>query len=880
RKQVCDVLSDSPSQDLPVLKPLDGLCEPQQPQDLPFDGLCESQQPQQPEDLPLLETLDGLCEPQQPQDLPFVPFDGLCEPQQPQDLPQDSLQWEFHQRDACEASDDSYNEDIFDEEFHFDEQQETQDSSIADDSLPPEDPGDSSDDECVLAIAPDFHLSVSEKIKVLLLLAAKFRHKLTYAAAECLMRLAGVWSKDFSFAPSKHILKSAISFYSPSLSEHHICPSCSHYVGKFFESIECSNCFTEIDAKLNKRRGNVFLYISVAEQIKSLFIHSGLFEKLIKPRLRQKIKQGNYEDIFDGKLYKDRVGPDCISFNFFVDGLQVRCTSKNSAHPVLFTLNELPIHLRRKHVMMASVWLGKKKPVMNEYLKPFVRECIILEREGISFKTNGVDIQLRVIPLLGVSDSVARPTLRNATQFNGDYGCGLCYHPAFRMIRGRGHCKSYSISEREFPPRTHEETQENARIAEESGTPQQGIKGHSILTEIPGFDIINCLDLDLFHALVNCAKRFTNLWLSRKYSGRPFNVYGRFAEVDRRLLSITPTDNVSRNPRSLLERSDYRGHEWFSWVVFYSIPVLTKILPNHFLSHWALLVHGIVVLMQNSVSKSDAVYAGRFLRQFNSEIDRFYGAEHVTFSTHLLTHLEKSTYNFGQPWTHSAFVFENFIGEIKAAIHGSNGISHQIIKHMQLRIALKAMEFDLDYAMSDDERDFLKSVICSSKVLAEPRLSVGDVSFLGDAKNIVLSPNLHQVVLRDGFQPVVGEEYFMFDRCIINNEIYQSVNYSRVEKQNNSIVLLQSEQVFEIHSFIVINNVAVALGHYLVRNRTPLCNVSLPHIKVFNEKCEENLRCVPVSKFDMKLLSFCLSISQEQSLRFGLINVLKMEMLQ
>ncbi len=97
----------------------------------------------------------------------------------------------------------------------------------------------------------------------------------------------------------------------------------------------------------------------------------------------------------------------------------MKCTSKNSAHPVLFTINELPIHLRRKHVMMASVWLGKKKPVMNEYLKPFVRECIILERDGISFKTNGVDVHLRVIPLVGVSDSVARPTLRNSTQFNG-----------------------------------------------------------------------------------------------------------------------------------------------------------------------------------------------------------------------------------------------------------------------------------------------------------------------------------------------------------------------------------------------------------------------------------------------------------------------------
>lgn len=97
----------------------------------------------------------------------------------------------------------------------------------------------------------------------------------------------------------------------------------------------------------------------------------------------------------------------------------MRSTSKNSAWPVLVSINELPLHLRRKHILMASVWLGKKKPVMNEYLKPFVRECIQLERDGISFKINGVEKALKVIPLVCISDSVARPTLRNATQFNG-----------------------------------------------------------------------------------------------------------------------------------------------------------------------------------------------------------------------------------------------------------------------------------------------------------------------------------------------------------------------------------------------------------------------------------------------------------------------------
>lgn len=62
---------------------------------------------------------------------------------------------------------------------------------------------------------------------------------------------------------------------------------------------------------------------------------------------------------------------------------------------------------------------GKKKPVMNEYLKPFVMECIQLQRDGITIKVNGADKIIKVIPLVCVSDSVARPLLRNSTQFNG-----------------------------------------------------------------------------------------------------------------------------------------------------------------------------------------------------------------------------------------------------------------------------------------------------------------------------------------------------------------------------------------------------------------------------------------------------------------------------
>ena len=173
------------------------------------------------------------------------------------------------------------------------------------------------------------------------------------------------------------------------------------------------------------------------------------------------------------------------------------------------------------------------------------------------------------------------------------------------MRKGRGFIRSYSIAQQEYPLRTHDETMGFARIAEESGKAFKGIKGISVTSEFPDFDVVRCLDLDFFHALVNCSKRFINLWFLPKYSGKSYNISGRLSELDERLLSITTVDSVSRAPHSLKDRTDWRGHEWFYFTVFYSLPILKGILRPRYLNHWALLVHGIALLMQNSVSESE-----------------------------------------------------------------------------------------------------------------------------------------------------------------------------------------------------------------------------------------------------------------------------------
>ncbi|KAK3926379.1 F-actin-capping protein subunit alpha [Frankliniella fusca] len=734
------------------------------------------------------------------------------------------------------------------------------------------------DEEKLLAVAPDLHLTVEQKIDLLLLLATKKRHNLTFSASEDIMELAGILSSDKTFFSSRYFMKRVIEKYSSvSMTEYQVCPQCGKYLGLVESDGKCDRCQNEFSTESNKKSGHMFLYLSLCDQIKSVVKHC-YDDLLLDSQTRQKINRFNYEDIYDGKVYKNSVESNVLTMNCFVDGLQVSSTSKRSAWPVLLCINELPLHLRRKYILMSRLWLGLKKPNCQEYLKPFIEECNFLFRNGITVFTGGRSVHFLVKILMCISDTVARPLLRNSIQFNGEYGCGLCYHPGIVVKYGKGTVRSYSIKNGQYNSRTHEETMNFAAVAENERSSKMGIKGKSIFSEIEGFNVVSGLDLDFFHVLVNVAKRFTSLWFTDQFSGRPFNIKSKFEEVDSRLLLITPTSDVARAPRSLKDRSDYRGHEWFHWVVQYSIPVLKNILPARFLNHWGRLVHSVAVLMQNSVSKTDVAYCSRYLKSFVEEIDILYGTEHVTISIHLLTHLEESIYNYGQPWTHSAFMFESFNHDIKNFVKSSNGMAKQVCKGMQLRVALKNLEDEVSDSMSESHKEYLKKMTLSGfRNQVQHHFVEGNISFLGKPMSLILSPSYLEPLQQEGLD---CRNLFIYERCLFQGEVYQCSNYQRISKQNNSVVLLDNDDVFRIDYFVVSSGKCYMLGKILPKNTlTKLCDIILPHIFVLKEP-GRHFKCYPVSFINCKLLAFKFNISESDCPTFACINVLQKEMLR
>lgn len=468
--------------------------------------------------------------------------------------------------------------------------------------------------------------------------------------------------------------------------------------------------------------------------------------------------------------------------------------------------------------------------------------------------------------------------------FVGKFGCGFCYHPGVKTAVGRGETRAYSTRNNKYPERTHQEVMNHAARAEALGVSHRGIKGKSILAELPDFDVVRCIDLDCFHAVVNVAKRFCTLWFKSPPKNSPvppYKIHNRLAEIDARLLAIKPTHEVSRAPRSLItDITDYRGHEWFHFVLFYSIPILKNVLPMKYLNHWALFVKGLAMLMQNSLSKSELFYADRYLNEFVSGIDDLYGLVNVTFNCHLLTHLARSVRDFAQPFTHSAFIYEAFNNEIKDAVHSSNGVPQQIVKAMQLTVAVINMEKELKDDMSESQKAYLEKVNRRGKRLVPPHLTLNSVDLLGKPRMELLSQEMSEAVALAGATHPSNVEVSVYERFRQNGEIFHISSYSRVSKRNNSVVLLDTDEVFLLESVLVIASECFIAGYfYQAKENCKLTDVVLPHIRILKDSHEKTLHCIKPSQIMNKLITFTVDISNEQCLNLACINVLLMEML-
>ena len=520
-----------------------------------------------------------------------------------------------------------------------------------------------------------------------LLLAFTIRHGLSKVALGDLLDLLRVLGVTDCVPMSRYkLLKHIVEDIGAQNATHFYCSSCSAYVKADWEA--CGVCDTPFDRATSFKEGNYFVYVPLYDQIKELLESGYVSHHMHDGTL------GRVGNDLNGARHQCGSELNTLSLSWNFDGLPIFKSSGATVWPILAQINELSPEARKEELLLCGVWFGTKKPNWLSYSKPFMEELKVLGTEGIRWQC-GTDAKItKVVTHAIVCDAPARCMVQGTHQFNGAYGCTWCLQEGRVVQKGNGYTRVYEHIT-DVPKRTHNGVLESAKAVVEGDLEHhEGVRLATPLLALPdacGVDAVRSFSVDYMHAvLLGIVRQVLELWFGSKWSSFPFSIRSSLNDVDARLLSIRPPQDISRTPRTLKECGHWKASECRNWLLFYSVSCLSGIMRPKYLQHWCLLVNAVYVLLQDNVSEEDLSYADRNLQLFSSGMEALYGRENMTSNVHASTHLSDCVRNLGPLWACSAFPFEGFMMNIKKFIKGTTRIPQQVVStYLMLKVVKK-----------------------------------------------------------------------------------------------------------------------------------------------------------------------------------------------
>lgn len=659
-------------------------------------------------------------------------------------------------------------------------------------------------------------ISTTKGEVLLMVMAYAMRHCLSSVGIVHLLELINEIMGRSVLPASKYLFQKVFRRKSVHLSFHFYCSFCLSFLCTYYEhaeeNIECPQCGTPCDT--GKLSGdNYFITSSVGPQLKCLLERPDITKHIDYRFTRQKINEDSYEDIYDGEIYKELSkegnplnNVNNFSYSFNSDGVPLFSSSKYSMWPIFVMLNELPHKLREENLILAGVWCGKSKPKMEVFLQKFVDEAKELATTGIQWKKNGVETHSKIFGLCCCVDAPARASMQNTMQFNGYYGCSLCYHPG-KICNG---VVKYPVDVVAHSDREEDEMLSDMIKAVDENRIVRGVKGPTPLANIPHFPVVWGFPPDFMHCcLLGVTRQLAELWLSSP-AGEDHYI-GSTANIDllnKRLNNIQPPNVIIRTPRPISERKYWKAIEWHNWLLFFGLPCLLGILPHQYLHHFCILVRAMSILLQKSISPEDGNSADMLMTAFVGEFQMLYGTSSMTFNVHSLLHLPKSVLKWGPLWTHSCFPFESSNGKVKRLLHGSKGIALQAMHKLMLLKALPLFGhmYNISNRVNRKCNDMLR--------LHENPFAPEGIKLLGAAHVVQFTESESNAFIENGYH--VNETAECYTRIKKNGFTFHTVGYSRPTARNNKYFSLDDGTSGELHRIIMHNEQCLILFKPLI----------------------------------------------------------------
>ena len=102
-------------------------------------------------------------------------------------------------------------------------------------------------------------------------------------------------------------------------------------------------------------------------------------------------------------------------------------------------------------------------------------------------------------------------------------------------------------------------------------TKVNGVQELTIMSSLKNFDLVNCVAIDTMHCLYGgVVKMMMNLWFDSCNSKERWYCKPHLNTVNSRLLSIRPPSELTKTPRSLIDRKYWKGIQYKIYFIIYS----------------------------------------------------------------------------------------------------------------------------------------------------------------------------------------------------------------------------------------------------------------------------------------------------------------------
>ncbi|KAK3930281.1 DNA-directed RNA polymerase II subunit RPB1, partial [Frankliniella fusca] len=511
------------------------------------------------------------------------------------------------------------------------------------------------------------------------------------------------------------------------IKEHFYCSKCQTV--KVNATDSCENCLNCEDCRdkddfvkksCDCQNTGVFLEFSIEEQLKFMFENRGLASAIDEYHSHRTVKDAHLCDITDGSEYarvrSSLTSPYDLVLLTSSDGVELSSSSKQEMWPILSVPCEVLPNRRFSYILVSGVYVDNKKPLMNVFFKPFVRNLVsIHERGGISWvhpKSKSLTTSKVVSPALCL-DAPAKAIILNMKNHNHRFGCNICEQkavrveaaPADEVVQGKRKrrkknmpkqkvtLRRFVFTEDDVPLRTGERMALLSDLAEARNKSRRGVIGHPIVASLPFFDTGKCLTAEYLHTvLLGVVKYFLNLMCNVR---GPWYIGNNIKNIDLFVKAIKVPDFTKRLPRGLKDLKFFKGSELRAFLLFYSLPALKSYLPDEYFQHWMLLVISIYNLLKDCISDKDLNSTEIMLRCFVRDVNTLYHPRYYTYNVHNLLHLCTLVKRWGPLWATSAFEFENYNGFITSHVHGTKHLGKELLNNIRIIQSTKVLEVSL-----------------------------------------------------------------------------------------------------------------------------------------------------------------------------------------